>query len=214
MKTSIKNLFAAALTLVVLTSSAFASDVAKNNTVTTLNQVKNINKIVVSGNVELIVLQAPTESVKVYDSYYAKNALVQQENGELRISSFQKERLTVAVYVRNLSVIEAGGNAVVKTSGKINFLSLSVSLKDQAVADINASTISLYTSVKDNANLKLSGATSDHYALLGAQAKMSMELFAAENSSISTTAPVLAKAAPVKPALGAMINLADVELAK
>lgn len=198
MKTSIKTLFAATLALVVLTGSAFASTDTKESNVTVLSQVKNINKIVANGNVEVILVQAPTESVKVYDSYYSKNALVQQQDDVLRISSFQKEKLTVAVYVRNLSTIEAADNATVKTFGKINFLSLDVILKDKATADINANTISLYTSIKDNANLKLSGATTDHYAVMGAQAKMSMDQFVADNTSVNTIAPVYAKATPVK----------------
>lgn len=194
MKTAIKNLFAATLTLVVLTSSAFASDDVKNNNVTVLNQVKNINKIEVNGNVELILVQAPTERVKVYDSYYAKNALVQQENGVLRISSFQQQTLTVAVYVRDLAVLEAADNVKVKTFGKVNFLSLTVNLKGNATADINANTISLCTKVNDKASLNLVGSAIDYYAVIGANAKMSMDQFAAQTTSINAIAPVYAKA--------------------
>ncbi|WP_316786128.1 GIN domain-containing protein [Pedobacter frigiditerrae] len=213
MKTSIKTLFAAALTLVVLTSSAFASTDVKNNNVTVLNQVKNISKIEVKGNVEVILVQAPVESVKVYDSYYSKNALVQQQDGILRISSFQKETLSVVVYVRDLSSIEAGDNAQVKTYGKINFLSLAVKLSGNATADINASTISLYTSVKDSASLKLAGSTTDHYAVLSAQAKLNMGSFVAETSSVNSTATVIAKAKPVKQTLENLV-IDDIDLAK
>ncbi|RZL48197.1 MAG: hypothetical protein EOP00_09810 [Pedobacter sp.] len=213
MKTSIKSLFAAALTLVVLTSSAFASTDVKLNNVTVLNQVKNIDKIIVNGNVEVILVQAPVESVKVYDSYYAKNALVQQQEGVLRISSFQKETLTVAIYVRNLSTIEASGNATIKTSGKANFLSLDVNLKGSAKADINANTINLTSSVKDNASLTLGGSTTDLYATLGAQAKINMDAFVAECSSVNSIAPVYAKVAAVKKPTLESIVLND-ELAK
>ena len=213
MKTSIKTLFATALTVVVLTGSAFASTDIVSNNVTVLNQVKNINKIEVNGNVEVILVQAATESVKVYDSYYSKNALVQEKNGVLRISSFQKEKLTVAVYVRELSSIDVADNASVKTFGKVGFVALTINLKDQATANINANTISLTTSVKDNAVLKLSGTTTDHYAVLGSQAKMSMEQFAAENTSVKTIAPVYAKVTTVKaPTLESII--AASELAK
>ena len=204
MKTSIKNLISAVLTTVVLTSSAFAStDEQKNtNTVTILNQVKNINKLVVSGNVEVFIIQAPTESVKVYDSYYSKNALVQQQEGVLRISSFEKETLKVAIYVNNISSIQASDNASVKTFGKVSFLSLDVLLKDKATADINANTISLFTSVKDSASLNLSGSSEDHIAVLGSIAKMSMNQFAAVSSSVSSIAnPVIAKKQPVKQTL-------------
>ncbi len=198
MKFSIKNLFATALTLVVLTGSAFASTTNLSNNVTVLTQVKNINKIVVSGNVEVLLIQSPVESVKVYDSYYAKNALVQQQNGELRISSFEKETLTVAVYVRELSTIELGDNSTIKTYGKVNFLSLAIILKGSAKADINANTINLTTTVKDNANLELSGSTTDYYAVLSSQAKINMDQFKAVNTSVNSIAPVYAKVNRVK----------------
>lgn len=217
MKTSIKNLIAVALTTVVLTSSAFAStDAQKNtNTVTVLNQVKNIKKLVVTGNVEVFIIQAPTESVKVYDSYYSKNALVQEEEGVLRISSFQKETLQVAVYVNNLSSIQASDNAVVKTFGKVSFLTLDVILKDKATADITANTVNLYTSVKDNASLKLSGTTEDHTALLGSLAKMSMNEFAATTSSVSSIAlPVIASKKPVKQTLESISQMSFSEIGK
>lgn len=210
MKTSIKNLFAAVLGLVVMSSSAFATESGKNNnntnakekSFTILNEVKNINKIVATGNVEVFVVQAPTESVKVYDSYYSKNALVQQKDGVLRISSFEKEPLSVTVYVRNLTAIEAGNNAVVKTFGKVSFLTLDVVLKDKASADINAKTVSLSTSVTDNASLKLSGSTEEHFALMGTSAKMSTGQFIAGTSDIKSIAPkYVAQAKVVAPTL-------------
>jgi len=211
MKTSIKNLFAAVLGLVVMSSSAFATESGKNSnnnnnvkekSFTILNEVKNINKIVASGNVEVFVVQAPTESVKVYDSYYSKNALVQQKDGVLRISSFEKEPLSVTVYVRNLTAIEAGDNAAVKTFGKVSFLTLDVVLKDKASADINAKTVSLNTSVTDNASLKLSGSTEEHFALMGTSAKMSTGQFIASTSDIKSIAPkYVAQAKVVAPTL-------------
>ena len=122
----------------------------------------------------------------------------QQENGELRISSFEKETLTVAVYVRELSTIELGDNSTVKTYGKVNFLSLDVVLKGSAKADINANTFNLTTTVKDNANLELSGSTTDHYASLSSNAKMNMDQFKADNTSVNSIAPVYAKVNSVK----------------
>ncbi len=196
MKTSIKNLFVAALGLVTISTSAFANDNANNisktskeSNYTILKEVKNINKIVVSGNVEVFVVQAPTESVKVYDNYYSKNALVQQKDGVLRISSFEAAPLTVTVYVRNISSIEATDNASVKTYGKVNFLSLDVLLRDKASADINANTVNLYTSIKDQASLKLSGSTEEHYALMATSAKMTTDHFIASTSDVKSIAP-------------------------
>ena len=213
MKTSIKTLFAAALSVLVLTSSAFAATDVKSNQVTVLNQVKNISKIEVKGNVEVILVQAPVESVKVYDSYYAKNALVQQQDGVLRISSFQKETLTVAIYVRNLSSIEATDNVTIKTLGKVNFLSLDVVLTGKAKADLNASTVSLTTVVNDNAILNLSGYTTDLHANMGAQANLNLAQFKADFSNVNSIAPVYAKATTIKKVTLESIGYAD-DLAK
>ncbi len=204
MKTSIKNLFAATLTVITLTTSAFAATDVNDKNVTILNQVKNINKLVVNGNVEVILVQSATESVKVYDTYYSKNALVQQENGVLRISSFQKEKLTVTVYVRNLSTIEANNNSSVKTFGKVSFLTLDVILKDNATADINAKTLELSTTIKDNASLNLSGTSDEYYAVLGSQAKLSMDKFNAVCGSVNSLNPIIAKVTVKKAKVNAL----------
>lgn len=188
MKNSIKNL-AVALTLtgVVLTSSAFTSKAAENTQqVTVLGEVKKVNKINVSGNVELILVQSADESVKVYDNYFSKNALVQQKNGELRISSFNKETLTVVVYVSNLNEISASNNATVRTVGKFNTLDLDVNLKDNATAKLNTNTISLSTNVSGNANLTLTGSTMAYDAVLGNIAKVNTDQFIAESTSIKS----------------------------
>lgn len=185
MKNSIKNLVVATLGLVFIGTTAFAAN-GTETSVTVLKEIKNINKIVASGNVDVYVMQAPTESVKVYDTYYSKNALVQQKDGVLRISSFGKERLAVTVYVRNLSAIEASDEALVKTYGKVNFLALDVILKDKAQADINANTVSLFTSVKDQASLKLAGTAFDFQSVFNSSANMTTDDFVATSSVVKS----------------------------
>jgi hypothetical protein len=193
MKTSIKTLVALSLTAIVLSSSALTTKAADGQKQTILSEVKNVNKINVSGNVELILVQSADENVKVYNDYYANNALVQQKNGELRISSFNKETLTVVVYVNNLTSITAANNASVKTFGKFNTLSLDVNLKDQATANLNTNTISLNTNVNDQSNLTLTGSTEEYNAILGSVAKLNMTQFVAENTSIKTQNLTMAK---------------------
>ena len=185
MNTSIKTLIAATLTVVVLTGSALATK-ANDNAVTVLSDVKKVNKINVSGNVELILVQSDNESVKVYDNYYTKNALVQQKDGELRISSYEKETLTVVVYVNSLSAITASDNATVRTSGKFSAVDLNVNLNDNAKAVLNTNTISLSTNVKGNADLTLTGTTLEYNALVNNSSKVTMNDFAAESSNISS----------------------------
>lgn len=194
MKNSIKNLFAAALVMVTLSSATLAANAAEiNNNYTAITSVKNISKIVVSGNVKLILVQDAKESIEIFDKYYTKNALVQQQGGELRISSFDKNTLTVIAHVNNLSAIEASNNSTVTTAGKFNLLNLDVILKDNASANINANTVNLNTSVNDAAKLNLEGSTESHNAVVGILANIKMGDFTALDSSISVVAkPTLA----------------------
>ena len=183
MRTSIKNLIAATLTLIVLTSATITTK-AEDNTITVLTDVKKINKINASGNVSLILVQSADERVNVYNNYYTKNALVQQKDGELRVSSYEKQTLVVVVYVSNLSAITASENATVKTYGKFSALNLDVNLSDDAKADLNTNTISLNTNIKGNADLTLTGSTSDYNAIVNSFSKVNMADFVAEITNI------------------------------
>ena len=165
MKTTIKNLIAAGITATVLLGSTIAAkaDVAPIK-ITVLSSIKNINKIAISGNVELILIQDTEESVKVYNDYYASNALVQHEQGQLRISSFGKEKLTVVARVKNLSALSVADQSTVKTYGKFDLLAFSIALKDRAKADINVNTVIVNTDISGDARLNLSGKSDEHYA--------------------------------------------------
>ncbi|MCY1520587.1 putative auto-transporter adhesin, head GIN domain [compost metagenome] len=198
MKTSIKNLITAAFTFVILTASTLL--VNANDQVTVLNDVKKVNKINVAGNVELILVQSENESVKVYDSYYSKNALVQQKDGELRISSYEKTPLTVIVYVNNLREINAADNAVVSTSGKFSTLALEVNLKDKAKANLNIQAVSLDADVKGLADLTLSGYAAEYYGVVNNLSKVNLNAFVAENASIQSQG-----ANPQKKALASIV---------
>ena len=186
MKNSIKNLFAAALVMVTLSSATLVANATElNSSYTTINQVKNINKIAVSGNVKLILIQDSKESIEVFDKYYANNALVQQQGSVLRISSFSKEALTVIAHVNNITSVEASNTSSLATSGKFNLLNLEVILKDKASATINANTVNLFTTVNDGTSLSLEGTTEMHTAVLGNEAKLKMNEFASTNTNIS-----------------------------
>ncbi|PWS27709.1 hypothetical protein DHW03_09005 [Pedobacter yonginense] len=186
MKNSIQHLCAVALTIVALSTANLVAKAKEiNANYTALTKVKNINKITISGNVKVILVQDGKESVEVYNQYFAKNALVQQQGTELRISSFEKETLTVIAHVNNLSSIEASNNSTITTAGKFNLLSLNIVLKDQASATINANTVSLYSKVGDDARLKLEGTTENHLAVLGTLANLKMDDFMAQNTNIS-----------------------------
>ncbi|MNJ99955.1 hypothetical protein D3C87_177360 [compost metagenome] len=186
MKTSIKNLFAAILTVAISASAPAFANASASKKVTVVGEVKKFNKLNVAGNVEVILVQSQNQSVKVYDNYYAKNALVQEKNGELRISSFDKETLTVVVYASQLNEITISDNAIVKTSGKFSALSLAVNLKDQSKAILNTNTVDLFANVNGQSSLTLTGNTTDYNASINNIASINMDKFAAENSSIQS----------------------------
>lgn len=193
MKTSIKSLIALAITTVTLTASTLSVKASDPNQVTVLAQAKKVNKINVSGNVELILVQSADESVKVYDNYFANNALVQEKDGELRISSFNKETLTVVVNVSDLSSITASGDAIVKTYGKFNALSLDVTLSDKATAVLNTNTVSLYANLNGQSNLSLTGTTTEYNAIMGSVATVSMSKYIASTTNIQSKNLSIAK---------------------
>lgn len=232
MKTSVKNLLAITLTAIVLTSSASISTAAENNNrnnnsshnnnsnktgvndgnnnnVTSLNTVKDIRKVAVSGNVKVLLIQDKIESVEVYDNYYAKNAVVQQRGDVLNVTSYAAQRLTVVVHVNNLSSIDASGNSSVATYGKFNLLDLQVSLKDSATADINSNTVCLYSSVANGATLRLRGTADVYNATLGSLGRIDMAQFSAADSSISSAATVAASTPVMGPQLLKDMIIAD-----
>ena len=193
MKIAIKSLIALTITTLALTASTISVKAADPNQVTVLTQAKKLNKINVSGNVELILVQSADESVKVYDNYFTKNALVQEKDGELRISSFNKETLSVVVNVSDLSSITASGNAKITTYGKFNALSLDVYLSDQANVVLNTNTISLFANLNGQSNLSLTGTTTEYNAVMGSVATVSMTKYIAATTNIQSKGISIAK---------------------
>lgn len=187
MKTIIKNYIAAGITAAVLLGTTLAAKAdLPTHSYTSLSTIKNISKIDVSGNVELVLVQGAEESVRVYNDYYASNALVQAKGGLLRISSFGKEKLTVVVHVKNLSSLSAEDQSSIKTYGNFKLLDLNIHLQDQAKADINAQAVKLRSQVSGQASLKLAGSAEDYSASLGDAAGLNLEGFVAGNSSLQT----------------------------
>jgi hypothetical protein len=186
MKTSLKTLFAVILGCVIIANVSTVQATETNKNFTTISSVKNISKIVVTGNVKLILIQASKESVNVYDNYYGKNALVQQQGNTLRISSFEKTPLSVVVFVNNLDAISASNQSTVKTVGKFRLLNLDVTLKDQASANIDANMVSLVSLVKDEADLKLCGSADRHTVVMSDLGSLNMDQFVSNDTSISS----------------------------
>jgi hypothetical protein len=96
MKTKFITLATIASLILGIGTTTFAADkdsAAKNNEVSTvLTNVSRITKIEVRGNVQLFVSDNEADQVKVYNKYYQESALVQNQNGVLRISSYTDQK--------------------------------------------------------------------------------------------------------------------------
>jgi len=156
MKTITLSIAIALLFTLSISTTSFAS--TKNNNVETiLSNVNNFNSIEVNGNVELYVTTGEANNVKVYDSYYNQNALVQEQNGVLRVSSYKNEKLVVWVTVSDLQSITATDNATVKSFGKLSAIDFKLNLKNQATAQLDLDVSNASITLNDNAKANLSG---------------------------------------------------------
>ena len=177
------KLFAIVTMLVLvggITSTTYAS-VNNNNVATVLTNVSKINKIEIRGNVELYVSAGNADQVKVYNHYYAESALVQSQNGVLRITSYKPEKLVVWVTANDLRAISAYDNAQVKSFGKLSAIDLEVNLHNNATASLNVDTYNANVNVNDYAKIDLAG-TANVYTLNHAiSTKVNNNNFAAES---------------------------------
>ncbi len=156
MKTKIVTIAIALASVFGISQSSFAAT-RSTEEATTLAEVTKINKIEIHGNVELFVSDASGDQVKVYNKYYANNALVQDQNGVLRITSYTSEKLVVWVSVSDLRKISAYDNAEVKSFGKLSAIELDVKLYNNAKAQLDLDSYSATISLNDHAKADLSG---------------------------------------------------------
>ena len=162
MKTQIITLFTAFVLSAGIAGSAKAVTAEKEN-VTILNNISNINKVEVRGNVELYVSDGNTDQVKVYNSYYSESALVQSEKGVLRISSYKNEKLVVWVTAKDLRAIAAYDDADVKSFGTLSKIEFNVDLHNNAKANLNLDAFSTSVSSKDNSKANISGSVNQYH---------------------------------------------------
>ena len=163
MKTIITTILAIGVLAMVSNNSTYAA--TKNNggeVSTILTNVSHINKIEIHGNVELYVSDGSADQVKVYNQYYAESALVQSQNGVLRISSYKAEKLVVWVTANDLRAISAYDNADVQSFGMLSKIELDVDLYNNATAELNLETYKTNLTVNDNAKATLTGSVSEY----------------------------------------------------
>ena len=146
---------------------------------------KNISQVIVSGNVEITLIQGEKESVSYNDDNTGKVKVI-QDGHSLKISSADRNTAKITVYVNHIYRVQASENAVVKTAGKLDTKYLQLFLKGNAVAEIDSDTESLYTVIEGRADLKLSGATAEHILVMGSTPKLNLDKFAAMKTQMSS----------------------------
>lgn len=174
MKTSIKTLFASALTAIILTSSAFTT-FAKEKTPASKSNTLKFNKVVVTGNANVILIQGSTERINSYDEIQDNNTSIQQKGYTLYINSTDKS--TIYVHVKDLQRIDAAETATIRTRGTFDLAVLQIFLKDSAKANVNATIGSLYTEMTGKSDLKLSGSSTEHHLVRNDVSKLNQTDF-------------------------------------
>jgi hypothetical protein len=198
MKTSIKTLTKSLLAAIVLTSSIFATSVsADEKQPVKMSAPSNFNKLIVSGNVEVTLIQNGKEGVSYNDDNTGKVKVI-QEGYALKISSADGSLSKITVYIKDIYRVQASDDAVVKTDGKLDVKYLQVFLKGNAVANINSHSESLYTVIEGNSDLKLSGDTKKHSLVMGKTQKLNLDRFAALKTEMNTPETILQTASLAK----------------
>lgn len=164
MKTSAKTLIALAFTAIIMSTSGFVNQaVASEKAPSSVDKTLKFNKIVVTGNVNVTLVQKAKTDVKSY-GYDDTMPTVVQKGYTLYITGAEDAKADVTISVADLVRIEAYNGAHVRTVGNFDLNVLQIFLKDDATANVKGDIASLYTVIKDQADLKLSG-TSKKYVM-------------------------------------------------
>jgi hypothetical protein len=158
MKTIIITTAIVLASVIGINKNTYAATTNKDAVVsTTLTDIKSISKIEVYGNVELYVSDGPADQVKVYNQYYKESALIQDQKGVLRISSYGAQKLVVWVTASDLRSLAIYDNAEVRSFGKLSAIELNVALYNNASAQLDMDAFSASITLNDHAKANLTG---------------------------------------------------------
>ncbi|MEJ5964130.1 GIN domain-containing protein [Pedobacter immunditicola] len=194
MKTSIKTAFATALTAVLLATTAFTTFATESPKKATVKaSAMKVNMVVVTGDVDVYLIHSDKEDIKVVPfGDNEANVSFKKRGPKLFINSAEAGRATIYVYLKDLKRIDASNTAMVKTRGDFNMDALQIFLKDDAKANVNVNTKSLYTVIKDQSDLKLTGQSDVHILEKAEYATLKMHHFNAGKTEAMTSKPTYA----------------------
>lgn len=194
MKTSIKNLCTTGLiALTISTSTVYAADSKKatkeKSVAATAVNISSINKINVTGNVEVTLVQN-AKSKTLFTNEGDEQVTVKKIGNTLHINSPSSRAGKVTVYVDDIYRIEASENAYIVTEKALNLKNLQVYLKDNAYLSLNTKTNSLLTKIDGNANLGLTGSTDSYIIEMAKSAKLSLDQFKSAKTEMKSDVQV------------------------
>jgi len=195
MKTLTKTLIASALTGIILTSSTIATFAAIPNhkLVSFKTGTITFNKVVISGNVKVILVKGQEEEVRIDEYYNPSKTTIARKGYQLLINSTEKHPITITVTIKDLNRIQAFGNASVVTKGTLNLTCLQIFLNDNATADVKTNANSMYTILKDDSTLKLSGSADSHTYIANNMGNINFENFICQKTDKLATEQIASK---------------------
>lgn len=195
MKTTIKSLASVAIIALSLAANITVSN-AKNQIVNNKKVISyHPNQINVRGDIEVLIVQT-TKGKPRYENNGSADVTIKQVGNRLYISPKKGEAgARITLYINELYRIDAAEGAVVKTSNKLAVPCLQIFLKDTAQAEVEATTNSLYTVIKDRADLVLKGSTAAHVLAMDKLCSVKMESFVADKTEFNNTANAIELAA-------------------
>ncbi len=144
-----------------ISQPTFAAARSTEKTAATVTSVNRISKIEIRGNVQLYISDGTADQVKVYGKTGAVTASAPDQNGVLRVSSFQEQKLVVWVTASELRSIAVYDNAEVRSFGALSVIDLDVKLYDNASAQLNMEAYQANITLNDNAKATISGNISE-----------------------------------------------------
>jgi hypothetical protein len=189
MKTTFLKITALLLMLTVAKNS-FAANSENRQVYTELTWINSFYKIEVHGNIQLHLLSGEKNKVEMNSTYYNNNALVQVENGVLRITCYRRERLIVWVTVNDLRALSAYDNVRVQTEGKFSALELEVNLFNKAKAALNLDCFFTNIKLNDRSMADISGTAIESDLASNYAATLNSTNFTANQMSSERIAPV------------------------
>jgi phage gp45-like len=198
MKTRIVTLITLLTIVLSVTITKAATKDGNNNNTAVLVATNNISKIEASGNVEVYITNGDKDEVKVYDKYYEQNALVQDKDGVLRISSYTADKLVVLVTVSDLRAITASDNASIKSYGTLSAIDLSVTLNNNASAQLKLDAFAADFIVNNHATANLSGNVYDYSLAYSQTSTINKTNLTVVNSTVKNTTKEAASLAQEK----------------